>query len=114
VAKHLAARNHPTCDCCHDLPHRAVAVAFAMPAGGLVVRVVPGRGARAELGCHETEYFCTGLYIADGVEDRQFIPAMVMGDAPNADSVRVGKWCEELKCAARTTSSVSGFPASWG
>jgi hypothetical protein len=87
VAKHLAARNHPTCDCCHDLPHRAVAVAFAMPAGGLVVRVVPGRGARAELGCHETEYFCTGLYITDGVEDRQFIPAMVMGDAPNAESV---------------------------
>ena len=36
-------------------------------------------------GCHETEYFCTDLYIADGVEDRQFIPAMVMGDAPNAE-----------------------------
>ena len=38
-------------------------------------------------GCHEAEYFCTDLYIADGVEDRQFIPAMVMGDAPIADSV---------------------------
>jgi len=35
-------------------------------------------------GCHEAEYFCTDLYIADGVEDRQFIPAMVMGDAPIA------------------------------
>jgi hypothetical protein len=33
-------------------------------------------------GCHETEYFCTALYIIYGAEDRQFIHAAVMGDAP--------------------------------
>jgi hypothetical protein len=31
------------------------------------------------------------------------------GHSAPADSVRVGKWCEELRCADRTASSVSGF-----
>jgi hypothetical protein len=46
ATKHPAARTRPTCDCCHDLPHRAVAVASAMPAGRLVVRVGPGHSCR--------------------------------------------------------------------
>ena len=34
VTKHPPARNHPTCDCCHDLLHRAAPVAVAIPQAG--------------------------------------------------------------------------------
>lgn len=49
VTKHLPARNHPTCDCCHDLLHRAAPVAVARPTGGLVVRADSRTCARAEM-----------------------------------------------------------------
>ena len=49
VTKHPPARNHPTCDCCHDPLHRAAPAAVAMPTGGLVVRADSRTCARAEM-----------------------------------------------------------------
>ena len=49
VTKHPPARNHPTCDCCHDPLHRAAPAAVALPTGGLVVRADSRTCARAEM-----------------------------------------------------------------
>ena len=61
VTKHPPARNHPTCDCCHDLLHRAAPVAVAIPTGRLVVRALtrhPGRALVPNSGRWLFGYLC--------------------------------------------------------
>ena len=61
VTKHPPARNHPTCDCCHDLLHRAAPVAVAIPTGRHVVRALtrhPGRALVPNSGRWLFGYLC--------------------------------------------------------
>ena len=68
VTKHPPARNHPTCDCCHDLLHRAAPVAVAIPTGRLVVRALtrhPGRALVPMRGRRVLVRLCAKLHTAN-------------------------------------------------